>query len=75
MPIRITLSDNEVIEAGISLDQWNQAYRDALAANTMLEIEDPSGRILSINPHRVVLIEVDQPSEQAQTAERTQVAS
>lgn len=57
MPIRITLSDNEVIEVDVTLDDWNRAYREALAANTMLEIEEPDGRILSINPHNVIKLE------------------
>lgn len=56
-PIRITLSDNEVIEVDIQLDDWNRAYQKAVQGDTMLEIEEPSGRILSINPHRVLLLE------------------
>jgi hypothetical protein len=64
MPIRITLSDKEVIEVGISLDAWNRAYQEALQSNTMLEIQEPSGRILSINPRLVVSLEAMPPQPQ-----------
>jgi hypothetical protein len=77
MPIRITLSDNEIIEVGISLDEWNRAYQEALQGNTMLEIQEPSGRILSINPRRVVYLEAmepDQADQQVAEDQQTQVA-
>ena len=57
MPIRITLGNNEVIEVDIPLEDWNSAYQRALEGNTMLEIQEPDGRILSINPRRVDLVE------------------
>ncbi|MFI4985150.1 MAG: hypothetical protein ACHP93_00610 [Solirubrobacterales bacterium] len=62
MPIRITLDNNEVIEVDIALDDWNRAYQRALEGNTMLEIEDPDKRILSINPRRVNLVEAREPA-------------
>jgi hypothetical protein len=57
MPLRITLDNNEVIEADISLADWNQAYQRALIGNTMVEIEGPGGQVLGINPQRVNLVE------------------
>jgi hypothetical protein len=51
-PIRITFN-NETIEVDVTLDEWNRAYQQALEANTMVEIQEPDGRILSINPLRV----------------------
>ncbi len=75
MPLRITLSDNEVIEVGISLDEWNRAYQRAIQGNTMLEIQEPNGRILSINPNRVILLEAcAEPQEQASEPAQAQVA-
>lgn len=65
MPIRITLG-NEVIEVDTSLEDWNRAYQRALEGNTMLEIQEPDGRILSINPRRVDLVEaMGSPQEPA----------
>lgn len=62
MPIQITLSDNEVIEVGISLEDWNGAFRSALRNHTMVEIEEPDGRILSINPNLVVKLQAPVPA-------------
>lgn len=61
MPLRITLSDHDSIEVAISLEQWNSAYQRAIQSGTMVEIQEPSGRIVSINPQRVLLIEEADP--------------
>jgi hypothetical protein len=68
MPIRITLSDREALEVDISLDEWNRAYQKAIRSDAMLEIEEPSGRILSINPHRVLFLETA-PDPQGESAD------
>lgn len=69
MPIRITL-DNEIIEVDTSLEDWNRAYRQALDGNTMVEIQEPNGRILSINPLRVQTVEaMGSTTPQAQQAQ------
>jgi hypothetical protein len=57
MPVRITLDNHEVIEADITLDDWNRAYQQALAGNTMVEIAGPDGEVLGINPQRVNVVE------------------
>jgi hypothetical protein len=63
MPLRITLSDHDTVELTVSLDEWNRAYQKAIENGTMVEIEEPSGRIVSINPQRVLLLEtMDQPA-------------
>lgn len=77
MPIRITLDNNEIIEVGAALQDWNRAYQRALEANTMVEIEEPDGRILSINPRRVNYVEATDRPETPQlrgSAVRAQVA-
>ncbi len=65
MPIRITFDNGEVIEADIPLGDWNTAYQRALATSTMVEIQDPTGHITSINPNRVNLVEATEPPAQA----------
>jgi len=76
VPIRITLSDNEVLEIDISLDEWNRAFQQATQGSTMLEIQEPSGHILGINPQRVVRVETVEPPEpqRAQRDSQAQVA-
>lgn len=67
MPIKITLDNHEVIEADIALADWNRAYQQAVSGNTMVEIEGPGGVILSINPHRVNLVEATESRPEQQT--------
>ncbi len=71
MPIRITLGNSEIIEIGIALEDWNRAYQRALDGNTMLEIQEPDGRILSINPRRVDLVEAMEPQHDPATPTET----
>jgi hypothetical protein len=77
MPLRITLSDHDTVELTVSLDDWNRAYQRAIQNGTMVEIQEPSGRIISINPQRVLLLEtvdesnpdpVDHPAAEPQIA-------
>lgn len=75
MPIRITLGNKEVIEVGIALEDWNRAYQRALEGNTMVEIQEPDGRILSINPRRVDIVEAMEPAPRpVPTTDQAQVA-
>lgn len=74
MPIRITLSGNEIIEVDIPLDDWNRAFQQALQGNTMLEIQEPSGHRLGINPHRVVTVEPVEGPQVTQHDPEAQVA-
>jgi hypothetical protein len=61
MPIQVTLSDNERIQVDVSLADWSNAYQRAVQGDTMVEIEEPDGRVVSINPHRVILVEAAAP--------------
>jgi hypothetical protein len=66
MPVRITLDNNEVIEAEITLADWDSAFRRALEGNTMIQIEGPDGQVLGINPQRVNVVEATDPRPAAQ---------
>jgi hypothetical protein len=65
MPIRITLDNKEIIEVDIALDDWNRAFQRALASNTMVEIQEPDGHIVSINPRQVNVVEATSPEQGA----------
>jgi len=65
MPIRVTLSDGEVIEIDTALADWSRAYQIAVESHAMVEIEEPDGRVLSINPHRVLLVDSSAPAPEA----------
>lgn len=62
MPIQITLSDNQILEVDVTLEDWNAAYARALRDGTLVEIEEPDGRVVSVNPDRVVLLESPPPA-------------
>lgn len=74
MPIRITLGSHEVIEVDVPLEDWNRAYQRALEGNTMVEIQEPNGHILSINPRSVDLVEATEPPAAPAVAPQAQVA-
>jgi hypothetical protein len=62
MPIQITLSDSQTLEVDVTLEDWNAAYAKALRDGTLVEIEEPDGRVVSVNPDRVVLLESPPPA-------------
>ena len=67
MPVRITLDNHEVIEADVTLEDWNRAYQQAVDRNTMVEIAGPDGQVLGINPQRVNVVEATEtPKPQPQ---------
>jgi len=75
MPIRIKLQQGESLSLNVDLGDWNRAFQHALANNEMLEVHDPNGRVLAINPHQVVYLEevpeevpAADPTRQAQPA-------
>jgi hypothetical protein len=70
MPVRITLDNKEVIEVDVTLTDWNRAYQQALAGNTLIEIEGPSGHVIGINPQRVNLVEATEAQGPAEAARR-----
>jgi hypothetical protein len=73
VPIKVRLTEGEELLIDVNLDEWNKAFQRAAASNGMLEIEDSRGRVLAINPDRVLFLEeVSQeerePTRQAQPA-------
>lgn len=70
MPVRITLENQEVIEADIALAEWNRAYQHALESNTMIEIEGPGGQVMGINPQRVNVVEATEPRPESHREQR-----
>jgi hypothetical protein len=67
MPIRIQLEGDTDLMVDVSLADWNKAFRRALKAGTMLEIQTDDGRILAINPHQVQYLE-EVPEEETPAA-------
>jgi hypothetical protein len=70
MAVRIKLIDGEELLIDVDLAEWNRAFRRALKADAMLEIENAEGGILGINPHQVLYLEEASAEELAAEEDR-----
>jgi hypothetical protein len=52
--ILVRLSDDEVLHIDVEPKVWQSGFERALRADTALEVEGPDGRVLGINPQRVL---------------------
>jgi hypothetical protein len=41
----------------VDSDEWTRAFQNALRTSTPIEIHDPDGRTLAINPHQILFWE------------------
>jgi hypothetical protein len=53
MAIRIRLQDGSELLVQATLDQLHHAFRKALAKNEVLEVEDPDGNVIAVNPQQI----------------------
>jgi hypothetical protein len=72
--IKIQLADDRVLSVQrVDAPAWKRAFANALKANTALEVHDPDGRTLAINPHQILFWE-EVPEDSAQAARQPQPA-
>lgn len=72
--IRIKLADEQLLDVRhVDPDAWMRAFRNALNSNTAIEVHDPDGRTLAINPHQILFWE-QVPEEDPAAAPQTQPA-
>ena len=67
MPVRIKLVQGEELVLDVDVKAWNTALERALAEDKMLQIEDPHGRVLTVNPSQIVYSE-EVPAEESAPA-------
>lgn len=68
--IRIKLSDEQLLAVrNVDAEAWTRAFRNALKANSAIEVHDPDGRTLAINPHQILFWE-EVPEERPAPAGR-----
>jgi hypothetical protein len=74
VPIKIKLTEGEVLTIRADPEEWGGAYRRALESNGMIEVHGPDGRTLAINPQQILYWEEapDDPQDAAPTARQTQ---
>lgn len=56
MPIRIKLTEDQVLFVRVDVDQWAKAYKRALDNNSMIEVHE-GARTLAINPRQILFWE------------------
>lgn len=70
MPIRIKLTEDQVLVIKANGDEWAKAYKHALENNGMIQVHE-DGRTLAINPRQILFWE-ELPEEQDPAAEARQ---
>ena len=53
----LRFSGGETIEVGLEIGQVRELLQKALAQNALLELEDPTGETLVINPQQVQFLQ------------------
>lgn len=72
--IKIKLADDQVLSVRrVDADAWKRAFANALNANTAIEVHDPDGRTLAINPHQILFWE-EVPEDSVQVGRQPQPA-
>ena len=56
MPIRIKLTEGQVLVVRADSVEWARAYKHALENNSMIEVHE-DGRTLAINPRQILFWE------------------
>jgi hypothetical protein len=73
MPIRIKLTDDQVLLIRADSDEWARAYKNALENNGMIEVHEGE-RTLAINPRQILFWEEIPDRDPAAEAELPQPA-
>jgi len=62
--INIKLIEDQVLAIRhVDVDEWRRAFKNALNASRPIDVRDPDGRTLAINPHQILFWE-EVPEEQ-----------
>jgi len=73
MPIRIKLTEDQILVIRADADEWAKAYKRALDNNSMIEVHE-DGRTLAINPRQILFWEEIPEQDQAVEARQAQPA-
>lgn len=74
MATRINLRDGSQVIVQATIDQLRRALQTAIAHGQLFEIEQPSGKVVVINPHEVVSFQEEPEAAQA-LSDRFQAAA
>jgi hypothetical protein len=54
MPLSLYLIENQELRLDVDLEVWKKAFERALRNDEVIQVENPRGGTLSINPHQVL---------------------
>lgn len=73
MPIRIKLTEGQMLVIRANGEEWSRAYKNALENNSMIEVHE-DGRTLAINPRQILFWEEVPERDPAPEARQAQPA-
>lgn len=63
MTLMLHLTEDRELRLDVDVEEWTRAYQRALAKDRVVEVKNPRGGILAINPRQVMYWVVpDEPS-------------
>jgi hypothetical protein len=71
MSLILQLTENREIRLQVDLQEWTRAFENALRSNEVVEVRNPEGGILGINPHQVLYWKTEEPESTSSEAETT----
>lgn len=78
MPLFLHLTENREIRLEVDLAEWTKAFEQALRNDEVVEVRNPEGGVLGINPRQVLYWKsapADAPTQSAQVQEGSRVRS
>jgi uncharacterized linocin/CFP29 family protein len=54
MTLTLHLTEDRKLRLDVDVEEWRRAYQRALAKDRVVEVENPRGGVLAINPHQVL---------------------
>ena len=69
MPLSLYLVENQELRLDVDLQAWKKVFERALRHDEVIEVENPRGGTLSINPHQVLYWVSGDPEDSEQDAE------
>jgi hypothetical protein len=69
MSLILQLTENREIRLEVDVQEWTRAFENALRSNEVVEVRNPDGGILGINPQQILYWKTDAEAEVGSEAE------
>ena len=54
MPLTLQLTEGSELQIDVDLDEWRKAFETALRNDEAIEVHNPEGGVLAINPRQIL---------------------